>query len=220
MGTSHISECVVLLHGLARTKHSMAMLARRLSTLGYRVFNVGYPSRTASIEDLSGRIIPEALRSCGEQNAQSIHFVTHSLGGIIVRHYLKFHEIPNLGCVVMLSPPNRGSEIVDTFRHNWFFRWFNGPAWQQLSTATDSLPNRLGKANFRLGVIAGDRSIDPILSLFIPGKNDGKVSVARTAVEGMKDFKIIHATHPFIMRNRQVIKEVISFLEKERFIER
>ena len=192
-------------------------MERRLSDEGFAVLNIGYPSRAKTVEELAEEIIPNVIMLCRKQGARTIHFVTHSLGGIIVRYYLKYHPIPELGRVVMLSPPNGGSEIVDRFRHNFFFKWLNGPAGQQLGTDQDGLPKRLGEVAFNLGVITGDRSINLFLSLFIPGADDGKVSLTNAKVGGMNDFIIIHATHPFIMRNRHAINQTIAFLRDGTF---
>lgn len=117
----------------------------------------------------------------------------------------------------MLSPPNRGSEVVDKIGRTFIFKWINGPASQQLGTDNDNLPKKLGAVDFDLGIITGDRSINPFLSLIIPGTDDGKVSVNNAKVEGMRDYIVIHATHPFIMKNRQAIKQAIHFLKFGKF---
>jgi pimeloyl-ACP methyl ester carboxylesterase len=205
-------EEVILLHGLCRTSHSMAKMERALTNAGFKVRNVNYPSRTASIQQLADDAIGKAVVACQQDGAKKIDFVTHSLGGILVRSYLARHSIPSLGRVVMLAPPNRGSEVVDKLGGLFLFKWINGPAGNELGTGKDSTPNLLGPANFPAGVIAGDRSINWINSLLIPGRDDGKVSVERTKLGGMSDRIVIHATHPFIMRNREAIRQTIQFL--------
>lgn len=210
-------EYVILLHGLARTKGAMEKLEKRLLDEGYGVFNQGYPSREKTIEALSLAFIPKAVQYCRDQGAQKIHFVTHSMGGILVRHYLKEHTIAELGRVVMLSPPNGGSEVVDKLGGSFLFKWWNGPAGQQLGTGENSIPNRLGAVDFEVGVITGDRSINLILSCLIPGPDDGKVSLENAKVTGMKEFTVIHASHPFIMRNKEALGQVVSFLKTGRF---
>jgi pimeloyl-ACP methyl ester carboxylesterase len=210
-------ECVILLHGLCRTSRSMVPMERALVKSGYHVLNVDYPSRTAAIDKLSEDAIGRAVADCQKAGATKIHFVTHSLGGILVRSFLARHTIPNLGRVVMLGPPNQGSEVVDKLGSLWIFKKFNGPAGDELGTAKDSTPNKLGPANFCVGVIAGDRSINWINSLLIPGRDDGKVSVERTKLAGMADHIVIHAAHPLLMRNRTVIRQTIYFLRTGRF---
>lgn len=210
-------EAVILLHGLARSDSSMAKMATALKQEGYTVLNVDYPSRTATIEDLAGKVIGDAMDNPAVKAAGKIHFVTHSLGGILVRHYLKTKHPSRLGRVVMLGPPNQGSEVVDRLGDTSLFSAINGPAGKQLGTGSDSLPNRLGPVDFDLGVIAGDRSINWINSLMIKGPDDGKVSVERTKVAGMKAHLVIHATHPYLMKNSRAIRETIHFLRHGRF---
>ena len=210
-------EYVILLHGLCRTSRSMVPMERALSESGYQVLNVDYPSRSGSIDKLSDEAIGGAVSDCQRHGAVAIHFVTHSLGGILVRSYLTRHTIPNLGRVVMLGPPNQGSEVVDKLGSFWVFKKINGPAGGELGTDKNSTPNQFGPANFCAGVIAGNRSINWINSLLIPGSDDGKVSVERTRLAGMTDHIVVRATHPFLMRNRTVIRQTIHFLRTGQF---
>lgn len=217
IGNSNANDGVILLHGLCRTTRSMKKMEQALDDAGFTVVNAGYPSRTADIETLAelavGKVINgPALQSCGK-----IHFVTHSLGGILVRSYFKKHGCSRLGRVVMLGPPNRGSEVVDRLGSWSLFRKINGPAGLELGTGPQSTPNRLGPVNFELGVIAGDRSINWINSLMIVGDNDGKVSVERTKVASMKSHLTLHCAHPFLMKNRTVIAESVRFLQTGSF---
>lgn len=195
----------------------MIFMERALSEAGYKVLNVDYPSRSASVSKLSEEVVSKAVEDCQRDGATTIHFVTHSLGGILVRSYLSQHPVSNLGRVVMLGPPNQGSEVVDTLGSLRLFRLINGPAGSELGTETNSTPNRLGAANFCVGIIAGDRSINWINSMMIPGRDDGKVSVERTKLEGMTDHIAIHATHPFLMRNKTSIRQTIHFLRNGQF---
>ena len=216
-GTAMGNEAVILLHGLARTEKSMTKMAAALEADGFTVLNVDYPSREATIESLSAKTIDAALADPKVANASRIHFVAHSLGGILVRCYLKTHHPARLGRVVMLGPPNQGSEVVDKLGGTRVFAAINGPAGSQLGTGRDSLPNRLGPVDFDLGVIAGDRSINWINSLMIPGPDDGKVSVERTKIGGMKAHCVVHVSHPFLMRDAEVINLTITFLRSGSF---
>ena len=211
------SEHVILLHGLCRTKHSMSAMEAGLTARGYRVLNVDYASRTSSISELADTVIPEAVAECRAQGATIIHFVTHSLGGILIRSYVARHSLPELGRVVMLAPPNQGSEVVDILGRLWIFGVINGPAGRELGTGMNSTPNKLGPAEFPLGIIAGNRSINPINSLSIHGPDDGKVSVEKTKMAGMTDHIILPTAHPFLMRNRQAIKQTVHFLRTGAF---
>jgi hypothetical protein len=211
-------EQVILLHGLCRTSRSMVKMERALTGAGYKVRNVDYPSRTASIQKLADDAIGKAVSDCQQDGATKIDFVTHSMGGILVRSYLARNSVPNLGRVVMLAPPNQGSEVVDKLGWLFLFKWLNGPAGNELGTDKNSTPNKLGAANFPVGIIAGGRSINWINSLFlIPGSDDGKVSVERTKLADMSDHIVIHATHPFITKNREAIRQTIQFLRAGNF---
>jgi len=210
-------ETVILLHGLCRTGHSMAKMERALTNAGYKVQNISYPSRMASIQQLADDAIGKAVANCQRDSAAKIDFVTHSLGGILVRSYLARHSLSSLGRVVMLAPPNQGSEVVDKLGWTFVFKWLNGPAGNELGTDAHSTPNRLGPATYPVGVIAGDRSINWINSLLIPGRDDGKVSIERTKLAGMSDHLVIHTAHPFIMKNREAIRQAICFLQSGRF---
>ena len=211
-------ECIILLHGLARTKKSMSKMASVFKDYGYLAVNVDYPSRAYEISYLSQTYIPPAISECMESDVAKIHFVTHSMGGILVRHYLAKNSLSELGRVVMLSPPNRGSEVVDKLRNAPGFTALNGPAGHELGTDNNSMPNNLGAANFDLGVITGNMSINLILSMLIPGDDDGKVSIERAKLEGMKDFLVMPHSHPFIMQQDDVIEQTMHYLQKGYFI--
>lgn len=215
---SATQECVILLHGLARTSYSMSKMEDALQEAGFAVANISYPSRDYPIEVLADDAVNQGLQDCRSSGASNIHFVTHSLGGILVRYYLSRHDIAELGRVVMLGPPNQGSEVVDEFSDVPGFSAFNGPAGLQLGTGPDSLPNRLGPVDFTVGVIAGTGSINPILSATLPDVDDGKVTVARTRVEGMTDFITVDTTHTVMMRNADVIAQTLAFLRQGKFI--
>ena len=212
---ANANECVILLHGMARSEQSMSKMAKELSKQGYSVVNYGYPSTSMPIERIAEEHLPIALEQCGK--ADQIHFVTHSLGGIVVRQYLSQNHIGNLGKVVMLGPPNSGSEVVDKLKNVPGFKLINGPAGLQLGTEANSVPNSLGPVDYPVGVIAGNRSINLMLSSMLPEQDDGKVTVESTKLAGMKDHIVMPVTHTFMMRNKKVIKQVIAFLKAGKF---
>ena len=207
---AHSVEAEILLHGLGRTRNSFRKLEKSLTARGYRVINLSYPSTKHEIKVLAQDVINRSLQQC--LAAAKIHFVSHSMGGILLRDYLLNNHIAKLGHVVMLGPPNQGSEIVDKLRSLPLFSLFNGPAGLQLGTDSKAIANRLPDANYSLGIIAGNRSINLILSTLLPRPNDGKVSVQATKLPGMCDHLVIAVTHPFMMKSPEVIKQVQHFL--------
>ena len=214
----HAEECVILLHGLARTSASMNSMAEALDEAGFSSVNIDYPSREHPIEVLAPMAIGKGLVLCDAAGASDrVHFVTHSLGGILVRQYLSDNEIPNLGRVVMLGPPNQGSDAVDKLGDVPGVHWVSGPAGRQLGKGAESVPLRLGPADFELGIIAGNRSIDPITSAVLDNPDDGKVSVEDTKLEGMDDFVVVGNSHAFMMRMRKPVELTIRFLKTGSF---
>jgi pimeloyl-ACP methyl ester carboxylesterase len=213
------AECVILLHGLGRTSRSLIKLADALKNAGFNPVNLDYPSRKKTIEALALETVQHGLEKCTELQARTVHFVTHSMGGILVRYYLSRQRPENLGRVVMLSPPNRGSEAADHLQDSVLYRWLKGPAGQQLVTGPHGLPEQLGPVTFPLGIITGNRHsfFDAWLAEVIPGADDGKVAVERAKVEGMTDFLVLPYSHPFIMDAEEVIAQTLSFLRLGRF---
>ena len=224
------ADCVVLIHGLNRSDLSFVVMQKILQRHGYEVVVQSYPSTEADLFVLAEQTLPRAFDAC---EADTVHIVAHSMGAILVRIWLAQDrlDVPvdqagltgpaaqdrrvRLGRVVMLAPPNQGSEVVDVFGDMRFFSWLNGPASQQLGT--DGVAPVLPQARYPLGVIAGSRSVNSLFSALIPGRDDGSVSVAATAMKGMTDHIILPVTHSFLMNNPLVLYQVLWFLRQGAF---
>ena len=210
-------ECVVLLHGLARVSNSMGELERKLARAGYKAVNISYPSRSHPIPTLADDAVGRGLDACRKSDAPVIHFVTHSLGGILLRYYEQHNGIVELGRVVMLGPPNQGSQIVDSLLPVPGFGFITGPSGAALGTRSE-IVNALEPVKFDLGVIAGNTNIIPLNFFFFSGPNDTIVSVESTKVEGMHAHLVLPVTHTFMMRNNTVIDNAIHYLKTGSFI--
>jgi pimeloyl-ACP methyl ester carboxylesterase len=195
----------------------MRAIERTLADAGYLTWNEGYPSRSATIEVVAERWVGAAIDACLTRGAERVHFVTHSLGGILVRQYVATRSVPQLGRVVMLSPPNGGSEVAERLLGLSLYKWIMGPAALQLGTGATSVPRRLGPVTGEFAVITGSSSLDPWFAGWIEGPNDGKVSVASARLDGMRDFLVVSRSHAFITHDRQVRAQVLSFISSGRF---
>jgi pimeloyl-ACP methyl ester carboxylesterase len=227
--TAAVPDTVVLLHGLGRGPLSLKRVELALRADGYTVRNLDYPSRSADIVTLADATLGPIFRDTAPANSASVpahatatrvHIVTHSLGGILVRQYLHDHGVPpTLGRVVMLAPPNAGSEVVDRLRDWKLFQLVNGPAGLRLGTDAASAPRALGPlpSGVEVGVIAGDRTINPLFSALLPSRDDGKVTVAATHVGGEADHLTLPATHTWIMWRGDTVTQIAAFLRDGRF---
>ena len=206
-----MKEALILLHGLGRTKNSMSKLEKHFSDK-YDVYNIGYNSLKYPIEILVEKYLLETVNELNIKN-QKINFVTHSMGGILVRYLFKNYQINNPGRVVMLAPPNKGSELASVFYK------VHGPACAQIMKDRNSFVNNLGDLNFECGIIAGRRNYYFFLGKYFQGKtHDGIVSVNSARIKGQKSFLEVDKGHTLIMYSDDVIKKIENFLEKGKFL--
>lgn len=209
-----LGDYVILLHGIGRSSKHMKNLAQYLRKKRYDVINLNYASTSYPLEVLATLVYQDISKKLTKE--KPVHFIGHSMGGLVIRSILKKNRINNLGRVVQLAPPNKGSEAADFLKNNWLYKKIYGPAGQQLTT-TRNLRKKLGKINYELGIIAGNRAIDPIFWAIIPGKNDGKVSIKSTKVTGMKDHIVLATSHTFFPKNKEVHCQTEHFIKHSVF---
>lgn len=201
------------MHGLGRTRASMALLAERLEWAGYEVTNVDYDSRGGTLAE-HGEALAAAVSACCAA-APRVHFVGHSLGGLVIRQYLADTPPESLGRVVLLAPPNQGSEVADWFREQELGHLL-GPAGMGLGTGETGIPASLPPPEYEVGIIAGNRSLNPIGSALIPGPDDGMVGVDNTRIEDVP-LIVVPRSHTFLMNDRFTTEAVIGFLRTGAF---
>jgi len=210
-------EGVVLLHGIGSTSRSMRKLERSLQQAELATLNLSYASRKKPLELLAEDIHP-AITEFAEATPGRLHFVGHSMGGLLARVYVASHRPSRLGRVVMLGTPNGGSEVADLLQRSPLYRGFYGPAGLQLTTKQDDTLALLPPVDYAVGIVAGTRALDPIAWRFVlPRPNDGRVSVARSKLPGMADHIAIKATHTGLPYHRLAISQTIAFLSEGRF---
>ena len=208
-------QTVVLLHGLGRSARNMLILKWRLQARGYDVCNVDYKTRVRSIDEAVDSVL-RTLDDCVMPGA-TIHFVTHSLGGLVLRRLLSRQTFPLAGRAVMLAPPNSGSEIADHFKSLPVAKAVLGPLAAKLGTGPDDLPSQLPIPSIPFAVIAGDQWINPAGPIWLPSPHDGTVSVESTRLSGMDDHLVLPYTHTFIMHPAVVADQIDSFLRVGHF---
>ena len=210
------NEIIILLHGLGRSNTSMWLLAHRLEGAGYFVQQVEYDSLHQDPDEIL-KDISSQINLCCQVHTQSVHFVGHSLGGLMVRAYLQNYKVDKLGRVVLLGTPNKGTEAADHFSNSWLMDIL-GPTAKALGTDDKSFPKSLKAPYYPVGIIAGENKSkfnDPV----IPGKDDGLISVEATKIDGMTDFIIIETGHSMMRYNSEVADQTIEFIKNGVFKE-
>jgi pimeloyl-ACP methyl ester carboxylesterase len=208
-------DVVVLLHGIGHSRWNMAMVERGMRRAGFSVLNLSYPSRTRTIEAIAAFLHERLRKKNLWQEGKRVHFVTHSMGGLVVRYYLEKYksEIPRgkLGRVVMIAPPIGGSEVADFLKNFLPYKWMFGPAGQELVTAVRRADQTA--PYYDLGIIAGSKKWPYVIANFIVrGEHDGRVAVVNTKLEGMKDHMVVPATHGFISWKASTHEQAVYFI--------
>ncbi len=206
-------DTVVLIHGFGRTRRSMWMVGVWLKFCGYRVTSLGYPSRCVSIAEAVERHIAPQLERLDLEPDSRVHFVTHSLGGIVFRAWAAQRDpaFP-LGRAVLLAPPNQGSQIIDELRQWRWVRWLLGPVSAELGTDAESTPNSLGPLPPDTGIIVGNKATLPFFRHLLGPASDGVVTIAGAHAAGEADFTVLPTDHTFIIWQPAVFWAVRQFL--------
>ncbi|MGJ4994617.1 esterase/lipase family protein [Bradyrhizobium sp. HKCCYLS3077] len=208
---------VVLLHGIAGRSLMLRPLEKRLQRAGFATLNLDYESRKKPLEELAEDIHP-AISDFAHSLDGPIHFVTHSMGGLLARVTIAHHRPRRLGRVVMLGTPNGGSELADRLQNVGLYRAYFGPAGLQLVTTKSAALASLPPADYEIGVIAGSRFLDPISGLFLlPWPNDGRVSVESCKLAEMTDYTVIKASHMGLLVHPTSVRQTIAFLRDGQF---
>jgi pimeloyl-ACP methyl ester carboxylesterase len=207
---------VVLLHGIAGRSLMLRRLEKALQRAGFATLNLDYESRKKPLDRLAHDIHP-AIAAFAASQPGPIHFVTHSMGGLLARVYIARYRPARLGRVVMLGTPNGGSEIADRLKDVALYRAFFGPAGLQLVTTGDAALAALPPLDYEVGIIAGNRFLDPISALLLPWPNDGRVSVASSRLPDMTDHTTVKASHMGLLLHPTSVRQTIAFLRHGRF---
>ena len=209
------ADLIVLLHGIGHSRWNMYAAERAMRRAGFSVLNLTYPSRRQNIDALT-KFVHERLTQKNAWGSEGrVHFLTHSMGGLVARAYLEKYkaDIPQskLGRVVMIAPPLQGSEVADFLQNFPPYKWVFGPAGQELTTAARAAEQAM--PYYDLGIIAGSKKWPYVIAKFIiPGAHDGRVAVANTRLEGMKDHFIAPATHSFISWKPSTHAQAVYFI--------
>jgi pimeloyl-ACP methyl ester carboxylesterase len=210
-------QCVVLVHGLWRSGVAMNSIADDLNEFDYQTVSISYPSTSMSIPEIAERYLPPAIDECKQGGAEQIHLVSHSMGGIVVRQYLQNNHLPSGSKVVMLSPPNQGSELSEKFGNEGWYQQIVGPAGASLTKKESGIISTLRTIEEPVGIIAAYRNWSVWPSTWLPEPNDGTVSVASMMLDEMDDFVLINSGHAMIRFNDASQEQIRYFLSKGEF---
>lgn len=211
-------DTVVLIHGLGRSRYSMGVIWAWLRWCGYRVASVGYPSRSVSITEAVNDHLEPHLKGLQIEQGARVHFVTHSLGGIVFRAWAAQRDATfPLGRTVMLVPPNQGSEIIDMLQPLEWPRWVLGPVMNELGTTAGSTPKSLGSLPQGTGVLMGNKPMLPLFDHLLGPEHDGIVTTQGGWVESLSDFTVLPVNHFTVLFRPCVLRAVRSYLKQGRF---
>jgi pimeloyl-ACP methyl ester carboxylesterase len=207
-------EAVVLLHGIFRSSKAMKRVQDRLEQDGYLVVPFDYPSTRVDIA-ASAKMLGDVVKSL--EGVEKISFVTHSMGGLVVRSWLGGGGDSRVRCLVMMGTPNKGAEVADILRDWHLYRLILGPAGQQLVAHESGTIAKLPVPKIPFAVVAGGKGDDEGYNPLIPGDDDGLVAVSSARLEGAEDSMTLPVLHSFLPFNAEVIDAVSRYLKTGAF---
>ncbi|MDY0315302.1 MAG: putative lipase [Bacteroidales bacterium] len=215
---SFATHKVYLLHGYGSPKTIMNKIKKDLEKSDFIVENYAYPAFYVDLDSLGKNLYLDIL----EDNYDSVSFVTHSMGGLVVRNMLKYSgtdlSFPKIFRIVMIAPPNRGADIADFFKNTKLIKKMLGPNVEKMTTDSTSYANQLPiPINTELGIIVGESKYKAGYNWFIGRKNDGLLIPERVFLGNEKDVAICNYSHLGVVKNKKPRKLVLEFLKHGNF---
>lgn len=206
---------VMLIHGLGRSAGAFTEMEDALRREGYETASVNYPSTRQGIAAHADNL-HEIIDSL--DGVELLSFVTHSLGGLVIRDLLarddNWRREIKVHRAVMIAPPNQGSQLADRLKELPAYQWLTGESGQGL---TSEAASKLPIPDVEFGIIAGGRGNDLGFNPLLPGDDDGFVAVDETRLDGARDFLLIPTTHGLVDDHPKTIDATITFLRDGRF---
>lgn len=212
------NDYIVILHGLRRSLKHMKKISAALHKENYNILQISYPSTLYPLDELIKMVLEEIGKYISINDKKiKVHFVGHSLGGLIIRGLIKNNFIYNLGRIVMIGTPNQGNIFADYFTGYGIFEYLHGPVSEQLISDQKEFKHLFGEIRSELGIIAGNKVGNYYLGYLLQDANDGRVCVCDTILKGSKEHIIIHESHDELQTNPTVIQKTVNFIKNGKF---
>lgn len=204
---------VILIHGLLQSSRCMTSMAASFKDAGYTPIEFDYPSTQVTIPE-AARYLDKLIKSL--DGIDEINFVTHSMGGLVVRAWSLEYDDPRLRRMVMLGTPNQGAELADITHQYWILRTAAGPGARQLGTRPNGLIPKLPLPKCEFAVIAGSSGTPAGWNPLIPGDDDGTVTVESTKLPGAADFVTVRTLHSRLLWDEESRLHCVNFIRDGR----
>ncbi len=217
-------KVVIVLHGLGRSRSSMKNLVQYLTDHSdYCVLNFSYASTRSSLAH-DASYLAQVVNHLEE--VEEINFVAHSMGNLVVRHFLGDQQSaergsgvdPRIRRFVMLAPPNNGAALAERFQDNPVFQLVFATGGEQFTKHWQQLQEHLITPPCEFGIIAGGSTDGSGSNPLLAGNDDLVVTVEETRLAGARDFVVVPARHTFIMDDAAAKQYTLQFLRHGYFI--